>query len=57
LTEAIDTFLPHSPHTKKIAEALACAVDGAIVQAQYSGDPAPALRALGLIADQLTPKA
>ena len=33
------------------------AVDGAIVQAQYSGDPAPALRALGLIADQLTPKA
>ena len=57
MTEAIEALLPHSPQTKKVAEALACAVDGAIVQAQYSGDPASALRALGLIADQLTPKA
>ena len=42
---------------KRTAEALATAVDGAIVQAQYGGDPALALRALQFIADQVTNKA
>ncbi|MBW0171320.1 MAG: TetR/AcrR family transcriptional regulator [Hydrogenophaga sp.] len=57
MAEAIEALLPPSAQRKRTAEALACAVDGAIVQAQYSGDPAPALRALGFIADQLTQKA
>ena len=39
------------------AEALAIAVEGAIVQAQYSEDPALALRALQFTVDQLNHKA
>jgi hypothetical protein len=46
-------LLPQSGQRRGAAEALAIAVDGAIVQTQYSGDPAPALRALQFIADQL----
>jgi AcrR family transcriptional regulator len=57
MAEAIEALLPQSGQRERIAEALACAVDGAIMQAQYSGDPATALRALQFIADQLTNKA
>ncbi len=54
MTDAIEALLPASPRSQKVAAALAVAVDGAIVQAQYRGDPAVALEALQLIADQLT---
>ncbi len=57
MTDAIEALLPASGPRKRTAEALATAVDGAIVQAQYSGDPAPALRALQFIVDQVTPRA
>lgn len=57
MTDAIEALLPQSGQRKGAAEALAIAVDGAIVQTQYSGDPAPALRALQFIADQLNNKA
>ncbi len=57
MTDAIEALLPPSDQRKRTAEALATAVDGAIVQAQYSGDPAPALRALQFMADLLTDKA
>ncbi|MFT7773917.1 TetR/AcrR family transcriptional regulator [Roseateles sp.] len=57
MTDAIEALLPQSGQRKRTAEALATAVDGAIVQAQYGGDPAPALRALQFIADQVTNKA
>jgi len=57
MTDVIEALLPQSGQRKRAAEALASAVDGAIVQAQYSGDPAPALRALQFIADRVTNKA
>jgi len=57
MTDVIEALLPQSGQRKRAAEALASAVDGAIVQAQYSGDPAPALRALQFIADKVTNKA
>lgn len=53
MTDAIEGLLPQSGQRRRTAEALAIAVDGAIVQAQYSDDPALALRALQFIADQL----
>jgi len=54
MTDAIEALLPPSENRRLAAEALACAVDGAIVQAQYSVDLAPALRGLQFIADQVT---
>jgi len=57
MTDVIEALLPQSGQRKRTAEALASAVDGAIVQAQYSGDSAPALRALQFIADKVTNKA
>lgn len=54
MTDAIEALLPPSAQRKRTAEALAVAVDGAIVQAQFSADAAPALRALQFIAGQLT---
>ena len=54
MAEAIESLLPRSGQRKRAAEALAMAVDGAIVQAQYSSDTAPALRALQFIADHVT---
>lgn len=56
VTDAIEALLPQSGHRKRTAQALTTAVDGAIVQVQYSGDVAPALRALQFIAEQLTSK-
>ncbi len=57
MIDAIEALLPRLAQPRLAAEALATAVDGAIVQAQYSGDPAAALRSLQFIADQLTHKA
>lgn len=53
MTDAIEAILPPSGKRKRAAEALATAVDGAIVQAQYSADPAVAVRSLQFLADQL----
>lgn len=53
MTDAIEAILPPSGKRRRMAEALAAAVDGAIVQAQYGVDPAVALRALQFVADQL----
>ncbi len=57
MTDAIEALLPQSGQRRQTAEALAIAVDGAIVQAQYSEDPALVLRALRFIVDQLNTKA
>lgn len=53
MTAAIAALLPASRQRKRQAEALAMAVDGAIVQAQYEGDPEPALKRLAWIAGHL----
>lgn len=53
MTDAIAAILPPSKKRQRTAEALACAVDGAIVQAQYVVDPAVAVRSLQFLADQL----
>lgn len=53
MTDAIEAILPASGKRKRAAEALATAVDGAIVQAQYCADPAVALRSLQFLVDQL----
>jgi AcrR family transcriptional regulator len=57
MTDAIEALLPLSEQRRQTAEALATAVDGAIVRAQYSDDPLPALGALQFMADQLAAKA
>jgi len=56
MTDAIEALLPPSGQRRQMAEALAIAVDGAIVQAQYSEDPGLALRALQFTADRLEHK-
>ncbi|MFS2207620.1 TetR/AcrR family transcriptional regulator [Variovorax sp. Varisp36] len=56
MTDAIEALLPQSGQRKRAAEALATAVDGAVVQAQYGSNPAPALRALQFIVNQVTDK-
>lgn len=54
MTDALAALLPPSDQRRQTAEALATAVDGAIVQAQYGSDPATALGALALITARLT---
>ncbi|MBB3291773.1 AcrR family transcriptional regulator [Mitsuaria sp. BK045] len=54
MTDAIVGRLPASRQRRKLAAALALAVDGAIVQAQFADDPAPALKGLQLIVESLT---
>lgn len=54
MTDAIAVLLPASRSRKKTAAALAVAIDGAIVQAQYGGDPGQALKGLQLIAERLS---
>jgi len=49
MTKAIFGLLPPSRHRKEDAEAVALAVDGAIVRAQLEQSPESALRALGRI--------
>ncbi len=53
MTDAIGTLLPASRQRRKIAAALSLAVDGAIVQAQYAGDPVPVLKSLQLIVERI----
>lgn len=54
MTDALAALLPPSDQRRQTAEALATAVDGAIVQAQYGSDPATAVGALALITARLT---
>ncbi|MEW6590251.1 MAG: TetR/AcrR family transcriptional regulator [Pseudomonadota bacterium] len=49
MTDVISRLLPPSRHRKENAAAVALAVDGAIVRAQFDQSPEPALRALGRI--------
>lgn len=53
MTDALEALLPASAQHTGTAEALAMAIDGAIVQAQYSAEPSLALRSLALITAQL----
>lgn len=53
MTQAIEALLPRAAPSKRKAEALAVALDGVIVQAQYSEDPGMALKALQLIIERL----
>lgn len=46
MADVIFSLLPSSRHRKEDAEAIALAVDGAIVRAQFDRSPEPALRAL-----------
>lgn len=57
MTDAIEALLPPARQRRQTAEAVAIAVEGAIVQAQYSENPALALRALKFIADLVDHKA
>lgn len=42
-------FLQESPHREQDAEAIAMAIDGAIIRAQYDGSPDAALRTLAVL--------
>jgi AcrR family transcriptional regulator len=53
MTEAIALLLPASRSRQADAEALALAVDGAIVRAQMAGEAEPALRALARLVQAL----
>jgi AcrR family transcriptional regulator len=52
---AVAALLPPAPGRAARARAIALAIDGAIVQAQYLADPAPALKALRDVLDALAP--
>jgi hypothetical protein len=49
MTAAIRTLMPASRTAKADAQALALAVDGAIVAAQFADSPADALKALARV--------
>lgn len=53
MTEVIANLLPTSRHRKQAAQALALAVDGAIIRAQYDRTPDAALSALEVIQKSL----
>ena len=55
MVAAIKATLPPGPHRARTAQALGVAVDGAVVQAQYGQDAAPAIKALTTIATALMP--
>ncbi|WP_096703865.1 TetR/AcrR family transcriptional regulator [Magnetospirillum sp. 15-1] len=55
MTEAIGHLLPPSERRENQAQAIALAVDGAIMRAQVDGTPDAALEALGLAIDAITP--
>lgn len=55
MTDVIYRLLPPSRHRKENAAAVALAVDGAIVRAQFDQSPEPALRAFGRILKLLSP--
>jgi hypothetical protein len=54
MTQAIARLLPPSSGRRLLATDLATAVDGAIIRAQYEGDPKPALGSLRRIVGSLT---
>ena len=54
MAKAIAGLLPPSPRRRLLAADLATAVDGAIIRAQYDGDPKPALASLRRIVAALT---
>jgi len=53
MTAAIATLLPDTKDRPALADALAVAVDGAIIRAQYDPDPEAALAALARIVEAL----
>lgn len=53
MTTAIAALLPDTPDRPALADALAMAVDGAIIRAQYDPDPEAALAALARITEAL----
>lgn len=53
MADAIAKLLPPSSRRRLLATDLATAVDGAIIRAQYEGDPKPALRSLKRICKAL----
>jgi hypothetical protein len=53
MTAAIAGLLPRSPGRARLAQALALAVDGAIVQAQFSGAAKAPLDALSRVVESL----
>jgi len=54
MTRAIASLLPPSRRRAKLAQAIALAVDGAIVQAQFAGEAEEPLAALGRVLKALT---
>jgi AcrR family transcriptional regulator len=54
MTAAIAALLPASARRARLAQAMALSVDGAIVQAQFSGAAAGSLAALGRVLKALT---
>ena len=57
MAKAIARLLPPSSRRRLLATDLATAVDGAIIRAQYDGDPQPALASLKRICRALLAKA
>ena len=55
MTDVIDELIPLSKAGRSIAEAVAVAVDGAIVRAQFDQAPGPALTALVVLLEPLLP--
>jgi AcrR family transcriptional regulator len=53
MTRAIAALLPASPRRSKLAQAIALAVDGAIVQAQFAGESKPPLDAFARLLNAL----
>jgi AcrR family transcriptional regulator len=53
MTRAIAALLPASPRRPKLAQAIALAVDGAIVQAQFAGEPEAPLESFGRLVESL----
>jgi AcrR family transcriptional regulator len=56
MTTVIASLLPASKHRKQDAEAVALAVDGAIVRAQFDETPDAALKALARILKSIPPR-
>ena len=53
MTDVINELMPSSEDSRSIAEAVAVAVDGAIVRAQFDQTPGPALTALAILLEPL----
>lgn len=57
MAAAVQALMRPSPRRAAIAQALALAIDGAIVQSQYQAQPETALQALALVVKALRPGA